>query len=624
MQNLSCVNCIHVFEASIKEDSSIVEVTDALQNRKIFTLNGLSFHEKLNLFCLKKSKNYGQDVDSEKIRDILDRLGGIPLEIQIAGEALFSHPEKSPEDILKDVADSFGGNLKRIILTMNLRQRTLIRLVAEFEANCGGLSWERIKTSGQKLFENLRNFGILKRDGEGKVRFSSEPIRSILFGELDDWSVVIEDEVYNHELKSIILSEEEINVLASPGYEPWDGRVRIHHFSDLALGSLTAGFNHDEEASKIDLFSLNEKANPFDAYFKLLKHHPRYRPHIIVFTGDIALNHHRLCYKALKEYIVEIIDFMNPLPGAHEVQPGKQIIMVPGEMDISNPMETGCNEGLESFDPCNFSDFFRSFSHFGIPPEKASQTALKNIIKIELPPTHGVPGYNLEILPFNSATMVWGEKTNDNRLTILKNLTDVLDTGDEEKTGKGLDELLGKDIGFLNVSNLGNHPEECDYVDDTLRIAVAHHNLNPHIVRSENYTVDTLNAHEAKTVLLDNHFSIVLHGHQRSPLFIKETLYLSGQDRSTEKEGFKKGLKTLFMNGAGNFTETKFAVDKNPFGSSFNSYDLRRINSGDDEMGRYRKGGFKIKSTVFKYRSDENKFVPDHLKVTEDISIDEE
>lgn len=611
-----------VFETSIKENSSIAEITDALQNRKMFTLNGLSTNEKMSLFCLKKTKNYGRDIDGEKIRQIIDRLGGIPLEIQIAGETFFSSPGKTINDILNDVAAAFGGNMKRIIQTMNCRQQVFIRLVAEFETDCGGLPWERIKTSGQKLFENLRNFGILKKDGEGRIRIASDPVHSILMGELEDWSTLVKDEIYDKELKSLILSAEEIKVITSPGYAPWDGRIQIHHFSDLALGNLTVGFSCDEDTDRIDLFSLNNKENPFEAYFKLLQTHPKYRPHIIIFTGDIALNHHSLCYKALKEFILEITSLMIPLPGEGEVLPGKQVFLVPGEMDISNPTEkeVHCKEGLDAFDPCNFSDFFRTFGKFAIPPENASQNGLDHIVKFELPPTHGVPGYNLEILPFNSATMVWDDKANLRRLTQLKHLAECLTTNDETLIRNVMKQLLGDDIGYLNIKKMESCTEDYGSVEDTLRIALVHHNLNPHIVRGIDYTVDMLNAHEAKTALLKNGFSIILHGHQLSPLFIKETLYLSGLNQNNEK----KGLKTLFMNGAGKFSESKFPVDKDHYGSSFNSYDLRRINSWDDEIVRYREGGYKIKSTVFKYNDKQNKFIPDHLKVNEDIVIDED
>lgn len=605
------------FEVSIKEDPLIAEVTDALQNRKIFSLNGLSPHEKLNLFCLKKSENYGQNVNERKIRDVLDQLSGIPLEIQIAGEAFFSHPEKDIKDILEDVAESFGGNLKSIIPTMNLRQRVFIRLIAESEMENDGLPWERVKKASHKLFENLRNFGIVKKNADELVRFSSEPIRSILCGEMEKLSDIVEDDLYNKELKTVTISEEERQIFVSPGYEPWDGRIRIHHFSDLALGNLTEGFSYNESLQKIDLFSLNNKENPFEAYFKLLNTHPRYSPHIVVFTGDIALNHHGYCYRGFKEFIVEILGLMNPLPGENAVSREKQVILVPGEMDISNPTDKECNDpkGLDTFDSCNFTDFFRTFEGYGIPPKNAAQNGLDKIISIELPSTHGISGYNLEFLPFNSATMVWPGHINRRRLDFLEGLRNMLETNGGKLNRERFEKFLGDEIGFLNMQSIESDPDKIENVDDTLRIAVTHHNLNPHKTKGEHYTVDTLNSLEAKTILLQNRFSIVLNGHQRSPIFIKETLY-------QEDANHKKGLKTLFMNGAGKFTETRLDVDDNPFGSSFNSYDIRRIDNRDEDTGKYR-GDFKVQSAVFTYKKDENKFTRNQ-SVKEEILIDED
>ncbi len=612
------------FEISTKQDSSIVEITDALQNRKIFSLNGLSPHEKLSLFCLKKSKKYDENVDERKIRDVLDQLSGIPLEIQMAGESFFSHHEKETRDILKDVAEAFGGNLKSIIFTMNLQQRVFIRLLTEFEQESGGLPWERVKKTSHKLFENLRNFGIVKKDRDDLVRFTSEPIRSILCGEMEKLSDIVDDETFYKEQKTMIISEEEKQILVSSGYEPWDGRIRIHHFSDLALGNLIKGFNYNESVQKMDLFSLNNKENPFDAYFKLLKSHPRCKPHILVFTGDIALNHHSYCYRGFKEFIVEILGLMNPLPGERSLLPGKQVILVPGEMDISNPIDKECDnpKELDNVDSCNFVDFFRAFKDYGAPPEKASQNGLDKIISIKLPATFGISGYNLEILPFNSATMVWPKEINRQRLQILERLKNILNSENAEQIREGLELFLGDEMGFLNIDGIERDMNKIQNVDDTLRIAVTHHNLNPQQVRNNNYTVDTVNALEAKTTLLQNRFSIVLHGHQLSPIFIKETLYRKDQKDQKDQKN-EKGLKTLFMNGAGKFTETRFDVDDNSFGSSFNSYDIWRIDNRDGETGKYR-GDFKVQSTVFTYQKNENKFSHDQQVVKEEIFIDED
>jgi hypothetical protein len=609
------------FEMSIKKDSSITEVTDALQNRKIFSLNGLSPHEKLNLFCLKKSENYGGNVDENKIRDVLEQLSGIPLEIQIAGESFFNHPEKETKDILQDVAEAFGGNLKSIIFTMNLQQRVFIRVLTEFEMEGGGIPWERVKKTSHRLFENLRNFGMVKKDREELVRFTSEPIRSILCGEMEKLSDIVDDENYYKELKTMVISEEEKQMFVSPGHDPWDGRIRIHHFSDLSLGNLIKGFNYNESTQKLDLFSLNDKENPFEAYFKLLKSHSRYKPHILVFTGDIALSHHSYCYRGFKEFIIEILDLMNPLPGERSVIPGKQVILVPGEMDISNPAGKGCDnpKGIDMLDSCNFVDFFRAFKDYGIPPENASQNGLDKIITIELPSTHGISGYSLEILPFNSATMVWPKQINLRRLDFLEGLKNTLGKNDEKIIKEGLEQFLGDEIGFINMEDIERDTNKVENLDDTLRIAVTHHNLNPQKVRHEHYTVDTLNAYEAKTLLLQKLFSIILHGHQRSPIFVKETLYKKEQNDPKDR----KGLKTLFMNGAGKFTETRYDVDDTPFGPSFNSYDIRRIDNRDGEIGRYR-GDFKVQSTVFTYQREENKFVRDQQVVKEEIFIDED
>lgn len=604
-----------VFDESIRKDSTIAEVTDALQNRNIFFLNGLSLHEKLNLFCLKKSENYGEHAEPTKIRSVLDQLSGIPLEIQIAGKSFFSCPEKSISEILKDVAKAFGGNLKNsIIPTMNLRQKAFIRLIAESEKNENSLSWDNVKKTGHKLFYDLRDFGLVKIDSDEFVKFTSEPIRSILCEELENFSAILDDETYRKELKTMIISEEEKQIFASPEFKPWDGRIRIHHFSDLSLGSLTAGFSYCEN-SHLDLFSLNNKENPFEAYLKLLKSHSKYRPHIVVFTGDIAISHHRYCYRGLKEFIAEILVCMNPLPGERSVIPGKQVILVPGEMDISDTAEAVCENpgGLDSLDYCKFGGFFNTFEVYGIPPQNASQNGLDKIISIVLPSTHGAPGYNLEILPFNSATMVWPSQTNRRRLEVLQGLTSSLEKDEDSLTRERFNLLLDEEIGFLNMNNIETDPDKIENVDDTLRIAVTHHNLNPHKARGESNTVDTLNSHEVKTILLRNQFSIVLHGHQRTPLFIKETLY--------QKD--KTGLKTMSMNGAGKFTETKFNVDDNTFGPSFNSYVLRRMDNRDEETGR-NGGDFRVHSTVFTFKKDENKFTRDQPVVKEEIFIDED
>lgn len=609
------------FEMSIKENPAIAEITDALQNRKIFYLNGLSPHEKLNLFCLKKTKNFGETADEGKIRKVLDQLSGIPLEIQIAGEAFFSKPENDASEILTDVAEAFGGNLKSIISTMNLPQLLFIRLVAEAEAERGGLSWDRLKKSSHKLYENLRNFGIVKKSEDELIRFTSEPIRSILCREMEKFSYIVDDETYYRELKTMVISEEEKQIIISPEFEPWDGRIRIHHFSDLSLSKLVAGYEYNEETPKLDLFMLNGGNNPFDAYYRLLKSHSRHIPHILVITGDIALTHHSYCYRGFREFLVEIMSLMKPLPGERFVIPKKQVILVPGEMDISNPTEKDCHDAnaKKVFDACNFVDFFRAFNDYGIPPEIASQNNLGNIISIELPSTHGISGFNLEILPFNSATMIWPNQINLRRLQYLERLKGILPSEDQGQIQEEFRQFLGDEIGYLNMDGIEQDAGKNENIDDTLRIAVTHHNLNPHKVRNENYTVDTVNAHEAKTVLLQNRFSVLLHGHQRSPIFIKETLYRKEQKDHSEK----KGLKTLFMNGAGKFTETKHQENDNPFGPTFNSYDIRRIANRDGEIGKY-KGDFKIHSTVFLYQKEENKFKYDPQVVKEEIFTDED
>lgn len=606
------------FEVSTKQDQSFAEITDALQNRKIFFLNGLSPHEKLNLFCLKKTKNYGREIDEPRIREILDQLSGIPLEIQVAGESFFSYPDKKTKDILNDVSQAFGGNLKSIITTMNLQQRTFIRLLTEHEKEGGGLPWGRIKKPSHNLFENLRNFGIVKKDGNELVRFTSEPIRAILCGEMENLSDIVDDDPYRKEVKTMVKSEEEKQRPVSTNGDPWDGRIRIHHLSDLALGELTRAYSYDENSPKLDLFTLDNKNNPFEAYFKLLKSHPRHRPHILVLTGDIALNHHGFCYRGFKEFIGDILGLMNFLPGEDKVILSKQVILVPGEMDISNPIEKECPdaEDLVHLDACTFGDFFRAFADYGIPPANAGQNSLDKRISIQLPSTLGIPGYNLEILPFNSATMIWPGKTRLRRLDFLASLKGVLAGHSEEEIKHQFQQFLGDEIGFLNTEGIKINPDRVETLDDTLRIAVTHHNLNPQQTRGENYTVDTLNALVAKTILLKNRFSMILHGHQRSPMFIKETLYQKDLRD-------KNSLKTLFMNGAGEFTETRYAVDAGPSSPSFNSYDIRRIDDRDGDTGKYR-GDFKVQIAVFNYEKERNLFVSDDSIIKEEIFIDED
>lgn len=607
---------------SANDEPYIEEINEALQNRKIFWLNGLSPHEKFNLFCLKKSISINEELDEDKISIILDQLSGIPLEIQMAGESFFAHPERSAKNIIKDVAEAFGGNLKSIFHTMNLQQRIFVRLLVEFEIERDGLPWELLKKNSQKIYESLRNFGIVKKENDSLIHFTSEPIRTILCDEIGKLSLIVEDETFNKESKIIFKSDDEKQNFI-PGSEPWDGRIRIHHFSDLALGDLIKGFRYNENTSRLDLFSMNNKENPFEAYIRLLKSHPKYKPQILIFTGDIAISHHSYCYRGLKEFIAEILELMSPLPGQPAINPKKQIFIVPGEMDISNTEDRKCNENHpdDTSDYCNFVDFFRAFKDYGLPPENALDNSLEKLVTIELPPTHGIPRYNLEILPFNSATMIWSGQSNSRRLELLNSFKKVLESNIEEQIKEEFDNFLGEEIGYLNLDRLKKETDKNENMDDTLRIALTHHNFNPLIIRGNSCTLDTYNAHDAKTILLKNCFSIVLHGHQRLPIFIKETLYLKDQ-----KE--KKGLKTLFMNGAGKFTVPHFDVDNktdegNPFGSSFNCYDIRRIDNRNDERGKYR-GDFIVYSTVFSFNEEENKFSHDFQPVKEEIYIDED
>jgi hypothetical protein len=608
-----------VFDESIKRDSTIAEVTDALQNRVKFFINGLSLHEKYNLFCLRKTKNYGEHFEPSKIRNVLERLSGIPLEIQIAGEAFFSSPEKKADEILEDVAKAFGGYLKNsIIPTMNLRQQVLIRYIIECEMNGSPFHWDSVKKTSHKLFYKLKDFGLIKIDEKKVVRFTSEPVRSILCEEVESLNTIVDDDAYQKELKNIIFSEE---LGISPLPLQWDGRINIHHFSDLALGDLTEGFKHNDHVN-LELFSLNQRINPFEAYLKLLKTHKKYRPHILVFSGDIALNHHSYCYRGLKNYIAEIMEYVEPLPGERNVIPGKQVIIVPGEMDISNSSDIDCikSDELERLDACSFLSFFHAFEGYGIPAENASKNGLDRKIAIELPATHGIASYNIEILPFNSATMIWPEGKTRKRMIFLDGLRKAVEENENSLVQSRLDHLLGNEIGFLNMARFNGDPNNVENVDDTLRIAVTHHNFNPQKARGHYYTVDTLNAHEAKISLLKNRFSIVLHGHQRTPIFIKETLH----QKTTTDSSRSNGLKTLFMNSAGNFSATKYDMDDGTFGPSFNRYVIQRIeNNSDGEKGRT-SGDFRVQSTVFFYDKGENKFVRDQSVVKEEISIDEE
>jgi len=60
-----------------------------------------------------------------------------------------------------------------------------------------------------------------------------------------------------------------------------------------------------------------------------------------------------------------------------------------------------------------------------------------------------------------------------------------------------------------------------------------------------------------------------------------------------------------------------------PFGSSFNCYDIRRIDNRDEETGKYR-GDFKVQNTIFIYQKEENKFTRYQQVVKEEIFIDED
>jgi len=181
-----------VFEEPQRDDSTISEIAEAISDKKVFYLNGLSPHEKMNLFCLKKTQNHGQDMDEttkSRMNDLLQQLSGIPLEIQIAGAAFFSNPKKEIKEILKDVGNSFKKNLKPIILpTMNTRQLVFIRHIIEYEIKQNGLPLDRIKKRSQGQLEYLKNFGFIKKESDKLVKFTSEPIRSILKAEMDNLS----------------------------------------------------------------------------------------------------------------------------------------------------------------------------------------------------------------------------------------------------------------------------------------------------------------------------------------------------------------------------------------------------------------------------------------------------
>ncbi len=610
-----------VFEESGKPSSTINEVADVMQNRKTLYLAGLSPLEKMNLFCLKKTKNYGANADSGKIRELLDQLSGIPQEIQIAGEEFFTHPEKKLEHIFNDIADSFGGIIKEsIIKTMTRRQRAFIRSMVESENNEKGMQWATLKKNAHNIFQELEDFGLVKKDKEDCVRFSSTPLRIVLCERVENLGAIIDDDIYHKEIENLLLDDGGGKGI-SPSTPPWDGRIRIHHLSDMALGSMTAGFN-DPQSSSLDLFSLNHKCNPFEAYLNLIKD-KKYSPHILVITGDIAQSHHQYCYKALRNFLEKVLDHLQCFPQQTKVIPKKQIIIVPGEMDISSIPGDDCDriEALETLDSCSFGDFYRTFGdYYALPSETTFRDRTEDKICIDFPIYPSIPGYTLEMHLFNSATMVWSEeankyKANKRRINYLMDLNQALEADESNRIKEKFNQLLGDEIGFINLEHFETQPDKV--VEETLRIAVTHHNLNPHKTRGKYYTIDTLNLHDVKTTLLNNGFSMILHGHQRSPIFVKETLY--------EKD--KTRLKTLFMNGAGKFTEVRHDVDEVPgapsFGPSFNSYIIKRIEKKEDER-RKPCGDFKFESSVYTYNPSTNRFSKEPPFLNDEIFIREE
>ncbi|MGE5342163.1 MAG: hypothetical protein ACM3SY_11870 [Candidatus Omnitrophota bacterium] len=599
-----------VFEGYNSLNPTINDIAEAIQSRKLFELNGLSPQEKHDLFCLRKTHNYGANSDQSKIRSLLDRISGIPLEVQYAGEIYFRNPERDLEDILKEIIKSFGGVVKgSIIKTMNSRQKVLIRLVTECEKT-GELNIQHLSKNGVELFHELKNFGLLTKNDAGNIKFSSEPIRYILCVELQEMSAIVEDEIYHRELKNVYIPQEENGTKKMSLANNWDGKIRIHHLSDLALGALVVNCKYDED-SPMELTLLNKGNNPFKAYLEYIKL-PSNRPHIIVFSGDIAQDDHKYYYKGLKEFINEVQKNINPLPGETNFIPKKQILLVPGEMDIFKYKEEGCKtkEDLKKLDKECFHYFFNEFKDYALPQENPSENSLENGISIEIPSIQREPGYKLQFLLFNSATMEWDKNHNKKRWEFLKDLKGYIHGGNSEKIKEALDHLIGEEIGIINLDGIEKDKCKIGINNEILRIAVTHHNLNPYEVRKNatSYTVDTLNAFDAKKTLLLNQFGVILHGHQRKPIFIKEKLY--------EKE--VPYLKTILMNGAGRFTDTEHGVDSEGFSPSFNCYVIQKLSSNGNDMATTPMGNFGLTSFVCTYHKDDSKFI-DEMPIQEKI-----
>jgi len=286
--------------------------------------------------------------------------------------------------------------------------------------------------------------------------------------------------------------------------------IQIHHVSDLHFGAKTAqvDIKHGSDGEQGMARALGH--GPLrDEYLHHLAHRPMgLRPHLLVVSGDWAEWGRDEEFAEARAWLERVEALLAPHPELGTDEP--RVLLVGGNHDVDWNLTRG---------PAGVRNRHRGFAkafvdkvqwirpHLDCTPENRSHSAHVRY-----------PDAGLAFVLWGSAE--YGGQIDEHVVQFVDSIREQAVRARDGKIQADADALnrrFGKtDPGLVHTSDLQRLRQA--HLPDPIRIAVFHHPISPIPTSSEVAPFAGLvNAGEVKDVLLEQGFTLVLHGHVHTP-----------------------------------------------------------------------------------------------------------
>lgn len=300
----------------------------------------------------------------------------------------------------------------------------------------------------------------------------------------------------------LLSAEGERRCLADPVLDAHLRPLRIHHISDIHIGS--------EEASGGGRSEGGERAAPArESYIEHLRELEKQgrAPHIVVVSGDIADSGVSDQYDVAGSFLGRLKYHLadHPLLGPED----PRVLLVPGNHDV--------DFGLALRERARHRPFAAAFSGFPRPPLEVppEERGLAKVAYADL---------GVEVLLLGSGEFGCEDEKDEDRadfIAVLESLrVRAASEGDAEAQAALRDRIARVHPGLVHGADL-KRVKEAQW-RQPVRIAVLHHPVSPLPGAEAGRLGGLINAGEVKDTLLQKGFCLVLHGHAHAGWFCRE------------------------------------------------------------------------------------------------------